>query len=197
MKAKFLFIVVIALCSIKAASAQTYFGFSGGLNLSTMVKKFNGKTEIGSLKPGIHAGVFVEIPVSQSFSLQPELNYSQMGTRFKDDNGAHFTPFLNYVSLPILAKYRYPDAYFGFYAGPQIAYLINAKDEYSLGTVDMSNYYKKVNFSLTIGTNYTFWEKIFLDARFQMSITDLSKDTEFGPSLKNAGITLGMGYKFY
>ena len=96
------------------------FGIRGGLNLSTL--SLEHEIDGGSKKGYIsfNAGVIVDIPISQSFYIQPGLYYSKKGCKISpDDNyydildyygngdGEDASWSLSYVEMPILASYRY------------------------------------------------------------------------------------------
>ena len=190
-----IFLIVISiLFMFSKSSAQTRFGLSAGLNGSTIKKVFNGESGTGKYKLGIQAGLFLEIGILDYWAIQPELNYTQLGAKFEDVDGNNFTSDITFITMPILAKLRLME--FGFYAGPQVGYVFQASDRYTGGTVDMTDYYRKVNLSGVVGAEYVFREHLVSSVRYQLSITDLSKDTEFGPSLKNTAFTFTLGYKF-
>ena len=54
-------------------TAQVKFGAKGGINLANMNSKSEGQKESNDSKVGLHIGGFVEIPVSEKFSVAPEL----------------------------------------------------------------------------------------------------------------------------
>jgi hypothetical protein len=60
--------------------AQPSFGIKGGLNLSNLsIEDASDKNMI----TGLHAGVFLNLPVTKVFSIQPELLFSQKGTKWE------------------------------------------------------------------------------------------------------------------
>jgi opacity protein-like surface antigen len=85
---------------------QSNAGIKGGYNLAAV--RFDGSGETGQ-RHGFHIGVYGESFISESFSIQPELLYSQQGYEIKDANG--FTQKLDYINLPILLK-AYPSKNF-------------------------------------------------------------------------------------
>jgi hypothetical protein len=65
------------------------------------------------------------------------------------------------------------------------------------GTVDMKDQYKKFDFSIPIGVSYQFKVPIVIDARYQLGLTRLNKETVPGvKNSKNSVFTLTVGYKF-
>jgi hypothetical protein len=59
----------------------------------------DGETEQRS---GFHVGVYGESFISESFSIQPELLYSQQGYKITNSSGT-FTK-LDYINLPIMLE---------------------------------------------------------------------------------------------
>jgi hypothetical protein len=76
---------------------QSNAGIKGGYNLAAV--RFDGSGETGQ-RNGFHIGVYGESFISESFSIQPELLYSQQGYEIKDANGVY--PKLDYINLPTL-----------------------------------------------------------------------------------------------
>lgn len=123
------------VCVFLSAKGQgTAFGIKGGPSYSSVV---------GDLTDGIkfrfsgHAGVFVEFDVSYNFKLQPELVYSSQGFQFTTDlaaidNGGSNTDQnrtrtnvrLNYLTIPLIAKFRISDK-LNLEFGPQFGFLID------------------------------------------------------------------------
>lgn len=122
------------LISILVLNAQeARFGVKGGLNYSSIV---------GELTDGVkfrlsgHAGVFLEMDFSYKFALQPEILYSSQGFQFSSDlaqidgnptpggNDFRTNVQLNYLTMPILGKFRINERYSVDF-GPQFGFLLN------------------------------------------------------------------------
>ena len=120
---------------------------------------------------------------------------------------------LNYLNIPILAKYYVGDK-FAVLAGPQFGILMSAKENYDItetiagttdsysGSVDAKDFYKTLAVSFNIGAAYSITENIFVDARYNLGLSSIAKDftDEFGDStsadIKNNVIQFSVGYKF-
>ncbi|MFM6976131.1 MAG: porin family protein [Sphingobacteriaceae bacterium] len=195
MKLKFTLFLGIILLLSSSAWAQVLFGVTGGVNASNMRKLFMGEAESGNYKIGYQAGAFAQIGITYDLSIQPELHFSQMGAKFTDSNNAKFTSEINYVTFPLLARVRLAEE-IGLFIGPQVGYLISARDVYAGGNVDMKHYYKKTDFSVVLGAEYVTWLNVVLGARYQNSVSEVAQNTDLGPSIKNNGLTLSVGYVF-
>src|SRR5690349_11177041 len=61
----------------------TKFGIKGGVNLTNL---YVNDVKDENMKVGFNAGVFAKVPMSRVVSLQPELLYSQKGSKITYDN---------------------------------------------------------------------------------------------------------------
>ena len=105
---------IIILCTLfLSASAiaqhqKVKLGIKAGLNLATLT--FDESELDSSSKAGFTAGVMIEIPMTKKFSLQPEILYSQQGTKtsFSDsdvtNSNYESTIKLNYLNIPVMLK---------------------------------------------------------------------------------------------
>jgi hypothetical protein len=108
----------------------TRFGFKGGANVSQLyIDQVDGNSERS--KWGWHAGIFVKAPVSDYFAFQPELLYSNAGTKvsYQGSNllgvrAGEVRYNLNYVQVPLLAAITLGPVSLQF--GPYGSYLIDA-----------------------------------------------------------------------
>ena len=108
MKKIFLGLTVLA----SSLSFAQQFGVKAGLNLSDIS---NTSTAVDTkIKTGFYAGVTATFPITESYSIKPELVYNQMGakTDLYDFGGiigqVSTTTKLDYLSLPIMLQYNLP-----------------------------------------------------------------------------------------
>jgi hypothetical protein len=98
---------------------------------------FDSKTKS---KVGFTAGVGFNLPISDKFSIQPELNFVQKGVRIESTVIKHFLidvtysvnnrMTINYLELPVLAKVSFgSNKNFFLNAGPSIGIGLNGKSE--------------------------------------------------------------------
>lgn len=105
----------------RQARAQVDFGIRAGVNFSTLYNTFDDV----DTQTGLLAGVYLQIPVSNNFIIQPELLYSAKGVEDEEPAGAEVF-HLNYITVPLFLKYKFTlqgalTPYIA--AGPYIAYL--------------------------------------------------------------------------
>jgi hypothetical protein len=178
----------IAVLAFGFANAQdgASFGVKGGLNMATI----SGAEGASSLL-AFHMGGFAEFNVSDKFAVQPELLYSMQGAKYSAF-GTSYTTNLNYLIVPVMAKYFVTDA-ISINAGPQLGILMSAKSE----GIDVKDGYNTTDFGLNIGGGYNIGDNMMLDLRYNLGFSELAKDKVAGDSAnKNAVIQLSFGYKF-
>lgn len=113
MKNLFLAVSLLFL-GVSVASAQDLkFGAKIGANFSNL----NGDGLNGDNLTSFHVGALVELNLIQNFSVQPELLYSSQGTDYKNEDYK-----LDYVSLPVLAKFYVITDKLSLEAGPQFSF---------------------------------------------------------------------------
>jgi hypothetical protein len=126
--------------------AQIFVGVRGGVSGSTMTKFKLIENIIPDFKllPAPTGAIFVELPITDRFSIQPELAFVQKGfvvnESFNVDGisalgvniplGGRIALKNNYVEMPILAKIKLGDANEGhayFLVGPAVGYLVDSR----------------------------------------------------------------------
>lgn len=166
---------------------------------------------------------FIEIPLVENFSLQPELSYNKKG--FKVSEGIDLNLFnidipvgleahteVHYLQAPILGKYTLQNKTAGLYfmAGPSIAMATNA----TLRTkarllIDFNITRTDINLS---NDNFNRFElaalagmggfvnignaRLFAEVRHHWGLTDLMADPIVDVQLKNRALGLGVGLQF-
>ena len=195
MKKLFFAITVIALTAGTAQAQTTSFGLKAGITDANM--KFSGSGVNISLtsKIGFYAGAFADIGVSENFSVQPELFYSALGAKQKGTDGdPDATLNLGYINLPVLAKYKKDG--FSAFLGPQIGYLLSAKSKSGGSSEDDKDQFKSTEISGVIGVGYTLTSGLGFDARYQLGLSDISKNSGGEGTVKNSAFMIGIHYVF-
>lgn len=159
---KFLFYtlsIIILHYSQALGQTNTYLGLKGGLSIPSLSagETKNDWNRDYESRLGPHFGVFVSLPLTNHFSIVPELNFSGQGGKrnsiqpmsipeqylalfqqaFSTDKDYLFANLnnvsrINYLQLPIHLKYSTPIALkqklsFHVQAGPYIGYMISGK----------------------------------------------------------------------
>ena len=185
-----------------AALAQTpdiKIGAKAGLNISNVSDLDDSKS-----RTGFHVGAVAEIFINEKFSVQPEIIYSTQGAKQKETiNFMGFsekfeaTTKLDYLNIPIMAKYYIIDG-LSVQAGPQIGFNVKAESKIKVNgeskTEDMKSDTKKVDFGLNFGAGYELPIGVFFDARYNLGLSKISKESD--TSAKNRVFQISVGYKF-
>lgn len=201
---KNLFLVtMIGLFSATTIYAQsddttTQFGVKGGVNLATITGD-----DVGDLdsRTSFNLGLFMEIPLSERFSFQPEVLYSSQGFSINDQ--ADYK--LDYVQVPLMAKvyivkglYAEAGPQFGFKAKEEVEY----ESDYAEGTIDFDpddSVIKNFDTNLALGAGYKFDNGLSFSARYNLGLTSMIKDDApiiAGKDVKNAVWQFGVGFSF-
>ncbi|MFG4004835.1 porin family protein [Flavobacterium aquidurense] len=208
---------ILILCTlflgatVVAQNQQVKVGVKAGLNLAELTFDQSGLSSSG--KTGFTAGMMIEIPMVKNFALQPELLYSQQGskTSFSDhdvtNSNYKSTIKLNYLNIPVMLKY-YIIKGFSVQAGPQIGLLLKANNKYQdnfLGyenqeSFDLKKYSSGIDTSVNFGLGYQFKDKFYTDVRYNVSYSNVFKDGDanyfIDGDMKNRVFQITIGYFF-
>jgi len=198
MKKVILSAFVLGTCTAAIAQQQLKFGPKAGVNFANLSWVDN--TE---MKTGFHVGAVAEIKFNEKFSIQPEVVYSAQGAKNTTTVpvlGEVETTWNNdYINIPILAKYYIVDG-FSVEAGPQIGFLVKSEAKIESGNSsvkdDTKDDFKSTDFGLGFGLAYDLPVGIFVNARYNMGLSDIRNNTNSGDAIKNNVIQVGIGYKF-
>ncbi|KIQ14020.1 hypothetical protein RT99_23955 [Flavobacterium sp. MEB061] len=185
----------IAVMAFGFTNAQeTRFGVKGGLNISTVV---GGDVENTKSLVGFHVGGFAEIHIVQRFFIQPELLFSTQGTKVDGPFGVDGDIKLNYLNIPVLAKYYIVDKKFSVEAGPQLGVLLSAKAE----DEDIKDFTRSVDFGFNIGAGFNFTDNLSIGLRYTIGLSplsdeDIDNEDDYYDSAKNSNLALSLAYKF-
>lgn len=197
--------------TVMAQTEKVKLGVKAGLNISSLT--FDESELNSSTKTGFTAGIMAEIPLAKNFSLQPELLYSQQGTKIsfedQDVTNSHYksTITLNYLNIPVMLKY-YVLKGLSVQAGPQIGILLKANNKYQdnfLGydnheSFDLKDYSTGIDTSVNLGLGYQFKNKFYTDLRYNISYSNVFKEGDvnhfINNDMKNRVFQITIGYFF-
>ena len=177
-----------------ATSPAFSFGVKGGLNGANGIIANDEDNNQVDGRIGIHAGFFMEVPISPKVSFQPELVYSMQGDGVKYGRTT-FTMKIDYINLPLIFKINVWQQRLSIDVGLQLGYMISAKISGGGETDDLSDYYdlNKFDASFGLGMSYKLTDKFDLALRVNIGATNVIKDEEDN---RNMVFQLGVGYKF-
>lgn len=190
---------------IGSMSFAQQFGIKAGANLSSISK--DGYEDTKS-KVGFYGGLFMNAPLSEQFSIQPEVLYSQMGSKVDYKilgANASSTLKLDYITVPVMFQFRATPQFY-IEAGPEFGFLVSAKakgevnNSSSTTTLDKDNF-NSFNMGAGLGVGFDITKNVGINARYVAGFTDINKngDTSLNNSdnkNRNNTFQLGLGYKF-
>jgi len=221
---KLFFAAIIAVFSMTSVNAQQ-FGVKAGVNFANMSGTYIDKYKDNdpdyetSGRTGFHFGAVVEFELSDQIYLQPEILYSTQGFKQSTKLGTKtidFTQKMDYLSIPVMFEYKISDE-FSIQAGPQIAFLISSKFDWSEDMNDLFNddgfeadldkrlekTSNGMDFGINFGAEYTMDTGLFFNARYSLGLSNAFKydEDEFSSDfksadLKNSVFQLSVGYNF-
>jgi hypothetical protein len=195
MKKTFFALTLIAFCA-SGAIAQ---GISGGLKLGANFanQKFSGDGLDVSpdARTSMHAGVFLTLMVSETFGIQPELQYNSVGSKF-DLGSDDLVQKLDYLTVPVMLRYQ-PVPIFNIHLGPQFGFLMSAKQEFDGNSEDIKDGLKGLDLGAGIGVGVDLPMKLGFSARYVIGLSDIADDSDDEGSLKNNTIQLSVTYKLF
>lgn len=183
---KIAFLTLFAFVTVTSIQAQIKFGIKVGLNLANLT----GDVEGAKMIPSFHAGALVNFALNETIGVQPEVLFSGQGTK-----GSGGKDVLSYVNVPLLVQYNHTS---GFYAeaGPQIGFLISAKEKLSWrDDFDLKNSFKSIDFSGAVGLGFKTSMGLGFGARYNFGLTNLIKERDAG-KIKNSVIAIHVFYMF-
>jgi hypothetical protein len=218
MKKKLLLLISIAISTISFAQTVPSFGVKAGISSSGIrgdaVDNFTNLLDFakGNITTkdhtGFFAGGYANIPMSENFSIEPGVYYSQKGYELNgalnlkglDFLGANAKAVLlsQYVDMPILLKGNFNGLQ--IFAGPQISYLAKADLKTTAGvfginllnkTMDATSQFNRWDVGVTGGIGYQFTNGFNISATYDYGLSKL--DANNNVNAFNRGIKLGVG----
>ena len=189
---KRIFFIAAMVMTATAFSQQTEFGVRAGTNISRWNISSIGSDIKTSSNAGLEAGLLADLYISRSFSIQPEAIFSMYGTKF-NSGGSSIKYTVNYVNIPVLAKYHLPQGV-AFFAGPQLGILLSAKGKIEgEDKQDVKNYLKSTDVFGVIGAEYNSSIGISVGVRYNHGFVNIYEEEE--GSIKNSSFGISFGYK--
>ena len=200
---KKLLLVAFSLATFITNAQDITFGVKAGANFAS-IGGDDGKDLDGFTSFLI--GATVEIPVSDTFSIQPEVLYSGQGFTLDgvvEDVAYETTGSFDYLNIPIIAKFYLSEG-FSLEAGPQIGFLLNSKydvdavafatGEFAAETYNLIGESDKVDYGFNLGAGYQLNSGLNFNIRYYLGLADIPKGDTDG--FKNNVFQVAVGYNF-
>jgi len=196
--------MAVLLIMVFNVQAQEAFrvGVHGGMNLSNY--RVGGKTEAMSsrMKAGFTAGGFIQVDLSEYFSLQPGLDLQYQSSKLKSKTTDLTLGNVNNLALylPVYAVIKADigtgKGFLG--AGPYLGYGLSAKSDghnlYKKDNPVVGDKMRRLDYGIGCMAGYEFNRHWMVAASFKYGFLDLYKSPDI--SLDNQSVTLTLGYIF-
>jgi hypothetical protein len=183
---KFLLAVALLAGTFASQAQGLNFGIKAGANFSN----FQGDVNSDGIT-SFHAGGVLELNIVPTFSVQAEGLFSSQGgkAKYEEDGvvGVARDINLDYISVPVLAKFYILPNTLSLTAGPQFSFLVNDADE----VLDT----KKFDLAASGGVELKIIAGLFAQARYNIGLTNVNGDEVRG-DVKNGVFQLSVGYFF-
>lgn len=185
---KLAFLALFGGLFINASAQEISFGAKGGLNIAKVSNTiFDEET-----RAAVYLGGFARVGLNENWSIQPELLYSGQGFKYDVPILGEYKVRLNYINLPVMVQYHFiPE--FHVEAGPQLGFLVAAKNIHGKTTVDIKDQTKGVDFGLGFGFGYETDFGLGIGGRYNFGLTDVFESDK---SQKNSVAQIGLYYTF-
>jgi hypothetical protein len=203
---KFLVVSLAALfvAALLPQTAAAGVGLKGGLGMSKL--SFTGMTipvPLSSIKVPV-GGVFFGIGLGL-VTVQPEVLYVRVGARMEADASNWLEERVDTIQVPVLLKINVIPGPISpmIYAGPYGALRLSAKEVMTVDGVstssDIKDQTKSTDYGLVFGGGIDLKLvaiKLSAEARYNLGLVNLAKDTLPGESVKNRTIMVLIGIGF-
>lgn len=197
-------IVLLVLCSFAIVqlysqnTVQERYTVSGGVLGAANWSKFrvanDESPEIDyKMKTGWAAGAWVNFPLSNAFSIEPQVQYST----YQYLTNATVPVLLRegrirYISVPLLLKFHAGDK-FAITAGPQADFAVSTHDEDNVAVEDN---FKQTSFSLFGGLEIFPHGRVTIFGRYVHGLTNMDARVGHGSTLEYRNTNIQAGLKF-
>ena len=203
MKKKFLIVLSCFIATL--VYSQNSYTVSGGIlgaaNFTDfMVRESDGGSHNSidyNTKTGWAFGGWVNFPVSDRFSIEPQLMYSvhRYLTSSTSSNVLIKDGKIGYIAVPVLFKFHLGD-HFALTAGPQIDFLSSLKN--NSGSTAQKSDFNKAGFSGFAGFEILPHSRVTIFGRYVHGFSNMSKVENAGmPKYKNQNIQVGLKLKLF
>lgn len=143
---------------VSAQDFENRFGIKGGLNITLFNIDQQGLGSYSTSETGFYGGVFVEFPIDDFLTIQPEALYISVGD-------------FNFLNVPIYAKYEVANK-LHLMAGPSVNYFFDF-------------YTNKLKIGVDLSSTYDITRSLDAHVKFALGIDELAPNgLFFGLGLK-------------
>jgi hypothetical protein len=190
-------LIVVAMLAFAASTAFAQVEVALGLKAGPNFAKVNTDEDPGETiksRTGFHGGAFALIKLTK-IGIQPEILFSQQGTKFTYSGSPDVESNFSYVNIPIILK-LYLAAGLNLQVGPQFGFLTSAKLKSGSSEADIKDQLKGSDLSAAFGAGWDLPFGLTIDARYNLGLSKIN-DKSAPADAKNQVIQLSLGYKIF
>lgn len=180
--------LILFLISATSNSQELSFGFTAGLNMSTISSSYD---ESG-LKIGYNIGGIGQYKINEKSKMLANLSFSTKGQQYSsmtDNQNTHakvyHTTSLYYINIPILYQYMFKDIV-GLEIGPTLGFCLGGKDKSRIGNEPWNTEkfkkgsYNPIDLGITLGAftkdlGQSAFNNIFIGFRYTFGLINIEK----------------------
>lgn len=198
--------LIAAAIVCMSASAQVQFGAKVGFDMT----HFWGKDVPHAMQPNYQAGLMMEYKFNPNFAIAPEVVFAAQGGKETENVDVDDVPGVfqavgtyhtNYINVPVMLKYYVTPAV-SIDFGPQVGFNVYSKMTASgkagnieaKQTVDLKDFTNTVDFGLGLGATYNLTDNAFVQARYNLGLTNVYNVDD--AKAKNGNLQIAFGMKF-
>lgn len=183
-------------------------GFTGGVSISKEKLKSSGLTIEGDNVTGLTVGGVLDIGMTQNFSVEPGLIFTQRGTKISMDFGGTSvtaTHSLNYLEIPVVAKGKLPLGTVTPYAlaGVSLGILLSANTTAEATGMPSTDEEDTSTTATDFGLNFGGGAELamgnvkpYVEFSYYLGLLNIAKDASSDESEKSQGMAIRAGLKF-
>lgn len=205
--------VFAVIAFVTSTNAQVKLGVKAGANLAHMISS-DEDIELEN-RLSFHFGGYLELLITDKFSIQPEMVYSGQGGKaeysgIEEEMGFTYTYSikekvrLSYLNIPVLFKFRATDKFY-IGGGPQMGLLLSAKtnvtstftgsgiSESTSGQMNIKDELNQVDVSVLIGAGVEMENGLNFSVRYNYGLTDIAEEND-GDPVRNSVLQATLGF---
>lgn len=195
---RYLLVVVAFLISFTLQAQKEWFGLKGGPSIVNIRSTIGGNkvAQAYNWRPDLHFGFAYKQEVSESIAFKLDVLFAKRGTKYGAlIQGYNTNIKLNYLAVPAMVAYKL-SLNVDVYAGVELAYLINAKEEFGIINTDL---YKNFALGPVLGMTYTAENGVFVEARYGFGMIDINSPADTGglTQIKDVSVNFDFSIGYY
>ena len=186
-------ILLLTACLTFVTTITFAQSFGGGPKVGASFNTVNG-IEGATHRTGVVAGMFADYIMANRLGVQVELLYNMQGWRYKDADAHKIKVDLDYVYMPVIAKY-YLAGGLSVQLGTQFGFLVNSNIKGGTEDYKIDKYINKYNVDIVAGLGYEFNVGLIIEGRYVTGLTNIQNITDAN-SVRNGGLMVTAGWRF-